>query len=551
MADEAIGNSIAVCAPSGADALTIVQVLDAVDLRARVLGTLEQFGDYLLNGGSSTCAGLMVAEEALVDDTSLVEALERQPIWSDLPVTILTVAGHRASSRRRWELFRSLGNVTLLARPLRREDLQSAARAMARIRARQYQTRTHLIELEAASRFLEQRVAERTKELQAVEATLRQLQKMEAIGQLTGGLAHDFNNLLQVIGSSVEMIKLKVKQGRSTELERYVQNIASAKDRAAALTHRLLAFSRRQILDPKPVDVNRLVLDMLDLVRSTVGPSVNVETRLHPEPVHCLCDPPQLENALLNLCINARDAMPAGGHLVIETSQVVLDADEAKRYGLAPGSYISSAVIDDGEGMASDVAERAFDPFFTTKPMDQGTGLGLSMVYGFARQSQGHTSIETVVGKGTTVRIWLPELEARVSAVEHPVTHEGETLLVVRKRILLVDDEANVRALIAEILQNVGHDVVEASDGVRGLEILQSDAVVDLVISDVGMPRMNGLEMIAKARAKRPELDVIFITGYSQTPVLSEGEPDARLQVMTKPFLMDALLERIETTLTR
>ncbi|WP_438390495.1 response regulator [Caballeronia sp. DA-9] len=543
--------SIAICAPSGADADTIEQVIAAIGLKTHVLSAIDELGTQLSGIESNIVSGLMVAEEALSDGASLASALRLQPVWSDLPVIILTVAGHRASSRNRWALFEGLGNVTLLARPLRREDLESAARGIVCARARQRETRAHLIELEEAARLLERRVEERTAELMAVEATLRQSQKMEAIGQLTGGLAHDFNNLLQVISSSVEAIKFRVRQNKFADLERYAQNISGATDRASALTHRLLAFSRQQTLDPKRIDVNRLVLDIFDLVKSTVGPSVSVEAKLHADPVLTLCDPPQLENALLNLCINARDAMPKGGIISIETDRVDFDEHQAKRYGLPAGAYVTAAVRDNGAGMTSQTVERAFDPFFTTKPMGQGTGLGLSMVYGFARQSQGHAAIESTVGAGTLVRMWLPELKAQGALAEVPTGELGANKPAAPATILLVDDDSDVRVLLAEILQDAGYAVIEASDGVQGLNILRSEVAISMAVSDVGMPRMNGIEMVEQARHHRPELKVLFITGYSQQPVFFQDRRDENSYLLTKPFVMDALIERVATILSQ
>lgn len=287
--------SIAICAPSGIDAETISQTINAIDLKTSILDTLNEFGARLSEDDGSTFAGLFVAEEALIDEMSLADALRQQPVWSDLPVIILTVAGHRASSRKRWMLFESLGNVTLLARPLRREDLESAARGIVRARTRQQETRAHLLELKLSAQELERRVDERTTALTDVKATLRQSQKMEAIGQLTGGLAHDFNNLLQIISSNTELIKLRIRHGDVTNLGRYADNVSGATEKAAALTHRLLAFSRQQTLDPKPVDINRLVLEISDLVKSTIGPSIKFKATLHADPVLTLCDAPQLE----------------------------------------------------------------------------------------------------------------------------------------------------------------------------------------------------------------------------------------------------------------
>ncbi len=401
-------------------------------------------------------------------------------------------------------------------------------------------------ELEELNATLEDQVQQRTGELMAMEEALRQSQKMEAVGQLTGGIAHDFNNLLAGITGSLEMLERRVAQGRVGEIDRYVSAALGAAKRATALTHRLLAFSRRQTLDPKPTDVNRLVASMDELVRRTMGPSISVEVVAAAGLWSTLVDPNQLENALLNLCINARDAMPNGGTLTIETANRWMDERAARSRDLAPGQYISLCVSDSGTGMSRDVVARAFDPFFTTKPIGQGTGLGLSMIYGFTRQSGGQAKIYSEEGKGTMVCLYLPrhlgdEQEVREDAVEAvamPAT-AGETVLV-------VDDEPLVRLLIVEVLEELGYAVIEAGDSASGLKLLQSGARIDLLVSDVGLPGgMNGRQMADAGRVSRPGLKVLFITGYAENAVLSHGHLDHGMQVMTKPFSFDALAARI------
>ena len=383
-------------------------------------------------------------------------------------------------------------------------------------------------------------------ERKEAEEKLRQSQKMEAVGQLTGGLAHDFNNLLTGITGSLELLQTRVTQGRIKDVDRYVTAAQGAAKRAASLTHRLLAFSRRQTLDPRPVNINRLVSGMEELIRRTVGPEIAVEAVASASLWNTLVDPSQLENALLNLCINARDAMPNGGRLTVETGNVWLDERGARDRDLPVGQYVSLCVSDDGFGMASEVVARAFDPFFTTKPIGQGTGLGLSMIYGFVRQSGGQVRIYSEVGKGTAVCLYLPrhlgasdEAEAVADLAGAPRAERGESVLV-------VDDEPTVRMLVAEVLGDLGYVALEAVDGAGGLKVLQSDARVDLLVTDVGLPGgMNGRQLADAARVARPELKVLFITGYAENAVISHGHLEPGMHVLTKPFALEALASRI------
>jgi PAS domain S-box-containing protein len=401
-------------------------------------------------------------------------------------------------------------------------------------------------QLRELNETLESRVVERTAELMAAQDALRQSQKMDAVGQLTGGLAHDFNNLLTGISGSLEMMQSRIAQGRVAEVERYVNAAQGAAKRAAALTHRLLAFSRRQTLAPKATDVKQLVTGMEDLIGRTVGPEVEIQTVNAVGLWPSLIDPSQLENAVLNLCINARDAMPHGGKITIETANRWMDHRAAEQRGLEPGQYISLCVSDTGTGMTPDIIEKAFDPFFTTKPIGMGTGLGLSMIYGFAKQSGGSVGIYSEVGQGTMVCIYLPRHAGEAEAVkieagieEPPRAEAGETVLV-------VDDEPTVRMLVAEVLTDLGYTAIEAADGAAGLKVLNSDLRIDLLITDVGLPGgMNGRQVADAARSLRPELKVLFITGYAENAVLSHGHLDPGMHVLTKPFAMDILASRI------
>ena len=393
---------------------------------------------------------------------------------------------------------------------------------------------------------------EQAQALARAEEQLRQSQKMEAVGQLTGGLAHDFNNLLAGISGSLELMQARVAQGRINDLERYLVAAQGAAKRAAALTHRLLAFSRRQTLDPRPTDVNRLVAGMQELIERTTGPEVAVEPVLGVGLWTTLVDPGQLESALLNLCINARDAMPGGGRITIETANRWLDERAARERDMLPGQYVSLCVSDNGTGMAPEVIARAFDPFFTTKPIGLGTGLGLSMVYGFARQSDGQVRIYSEVGQGTMVCLYLPRHAGEADAPKDvaelssaPRASRGETVLV-------VDDEPTVRMLVTEVLEELGYTAIEAADGAAGLRVLQSDVRIDLLVTDVGLPGgMNGRQMANAARAARPGLRVLFITGYAENAVLSHGHLEPGMHVMTKPFAMEALASRIKELIVR
>ncbi|MBX3578433.1 MAG: PAS domain-containing protein [Rhizobiaceae bacterium] len=413
--------------------------------------------------------------------------------------------------------------------------------------------RAQAAELARLNATLEQQVAERTGELMAAEEALRQSQKMEAVGQLTGGLAHDFNNILAGISGSLEMMQTRLVQGRVGDLDRFINGALGAAKRASGLTQRLLAFSRRQTLDPKPVNVNTLVNGMLDLIVRSVGPHVQVETVGASGLWTTFVDAGQLENALLNLCINARDAMPNGGKVTIETSNRWMDERAARQRGLDPGQYVSLCVSDTGTGMTPDVAARAFDPFFTTKPIGQGTGLGLSMVYGFAGQSGGAARIYSEPGKGAMICIYLPrhgsdaatDAATLVDPVEPPRAEGGETILV-------VDDEPLVRMLIVDQLEELGYVVVEAGDGPSALKILNSQRAIALLITDVGLPGgMNGRQLADAARVARPKLEVLFVTGYAENAVLNHGHLEPGMHVMTKPFQLDTFARRVKDLIAR
>ena len=396
---------------------------------------------------------------------------------------------------------------------------------------------------------LEQRVEERTSQLQVAEEALRQAQKMEAVGQLTGGLAHDFNNILQGITGALDRVQHRIAMGRPGEADRFLKAALESANRAASLTHRLLAFSRRQTLDPRPLDANRMIAGMEELVRRTMGPNIAVEVVGAAGLWTVRADGSQLESALLNLCINARDAMPDGGKLTIETHNKWLDDRAGRERDLPPGQYVSLCVTDTGTGMTPDVIERAFDPFFTTKPLGRGTGLGLSMIYGFVRQSGGQVRVYSEVGKGTTMCLyfprWLGEADADANLPVEPVESGfGETVLV-------VDDDATVRLLIAEVLSENHYRLVEAADGPSALKVLESrNQRVDLMVTDVGLPGgMNGRQLADAARQLRPGLKILFITGYAENAAIGNGHLEPGMAILTKPFAMTAFANKVREIL--
>jgi len=403
-------------------------------------------------------------------------------------------------------------------------------------------------DLQSLNADLEQRVRDRTQELIEAQEALRQAQKMEAVGQLTGGIAHDFNNLLQGITGSLEIVQRRVAQGRVGELDRFITGATTAANRAASLTHRLLAFSRRQPLDPRPVKVNPLVTSLEDLLRRTTGEQIELETVLGAGLWTTLCDPNQLENSLLNLVINARDAMPHGGKLTIETCNAHLDDHfAASQRDVRPGHYVCICVSDTGTGMSADTIAKAFEPFFTTKPIGQGTGLGLSMIYGFARQSEGYARIYSELGQGTTIKLYLPrhygeaeQDEALPGLTQEHVTDAGEIVLV-------VEDDSVVRALIVEVLGELGYRAVEAHDGPAGLDKLRTMERVDLLVTDIGLPGLNGRQVADAGRALRPGLRVLFMTGYAENAALASGFLEPGMSMITKPFAMEALATQIRT----
>jgi signal transduction histidine kinase/CheY-like chemotaxis protein len=391
-------------------------------------------------------------------------------------------------------------------------------------------------------------LVEATERITAMEEQLRQSQKMEAVGQLTGGIAHDFNNLLQGIIGSLDRVQFRIAEGRISDVDRFLKGAIASANRAAALTHRLLAFSRRQPVDPKPVNANDLIGSIEELLRRSMGESVTLKTDLAADLRMVRCDTNQLENALLNLVINARDAMPDGGDVTITTANRALDDKSALKYDLPPGDYVCVQVRDNGVGMPADVKSRAFDPFFTTKPIGQGTGLGLSMIYGFVRQSDGSVRIESEAGQGTMIEICLPQFNGVAApeisdgvATEGFGTDHGEIILV-------VEDEAVVRLLVVETLQDLGYRALEAAEGQAALRILQSNQRVDLLVTDIGLPGLNGRQLADAGRTTRPGLKILFMTGYAENAA-SNNFLTPGMEIISKPFDMDTLAQRVRRML--
>ena len=546
---EAMSERAIILAPLGRDSQIALMMLN----EAGFDGVITRDLGALCNELSLGAGLLVIACEALLgaDLEPLLDLIEQQPAWSDLPIVLLTHHGgpeQNPASR----LGSQLGNVTFLERPFHPVTLISLVTTALRGRRRQYEARDRLIDLSQSElrlqntlETLEQQVEERTAQLRLNEEVLRQSQKMEAVGQLTGGIAHDFNNMLTGIIGSLELLRRRLARGRTEDLDSLIDLGVTSANRAAGLTHRLLAFSRRQSLDSKPVQMNTLVVSMGELLQRSINESIHLEMQLDEQLWVAEADPNQLESALLNLVLNARDAMPDGGKLLVKTSNQHLDTGfTAAHSNLQPGDYIVLSVTDTGYGMPQSTINRAFDPFFTTKPIGQGTGLGLSMIYGFSKQSGGHASIHSEVGKGTTVSLFLPRFsgelvqDTQIDAQHAPYARDGET-------VLIVEDDPAVRVLVSAVLSELGYAFVEAGDADSAVPILNSGQRIDLLISDVGLPGMNGRQLAEIGRQYRPDLKVLFITGYAEHAAVRGGFLDPGMQMITKPFTFDLLTAKV------
>lgn len=544
-----LSERVIILAPLGRDGSLALMMLNEAGYSGMVASNLNMLCDALEHG-----AGLLViAAEALrgVDLEPLLDHLHQQPAWSDLPIVLMT---HHGGSEQNGSSHLSglLGNVTFLERPFHPVTLISLVSAALRGRRRQYEARDRLVDLSESElrlqrtlETLEQQVEERTAQLRSNEEALRQSQKMEAVGQLTGGIAHDFNNMLTGIIGSLELLRRRVSRGKLDDLDSLIDLGVTSANRAAGLTHRLLAFSRRQSLDSKPVDINQLVASMGELLQRSINESIDLDMHLTDGLWTAEADPNQLESALLNLVINARDAMPGGGKLLVDTTNRHLDSVFTAAYGtLKPGDYVELSISDTGCGIPEHLMGRVFDPFFTTKPIGQGTGLGLSMIYGFARQSHGHVTIHSEVGKGTTVSLFLPRFVGELTALEAdnptllPFANAGET-------VLIVEDDPAVRVLVCAVLKELGYGFVEAGDADAALPIIESEQRIDLMISDVGLPGMNGRQLAEIGRQIRPDLKVLFITGYAEHAAVRGGFLDPGMQLITKPFTFDLLTAKV------
>jgi signal transduction histidine kinase len=541
-----------ILAPRGRDAMVAKGILHDAQLQAHICTDLFDLAREIIRGADVA----IITEEATREPNGrpLMDWIASQPPWSDFPFVVLTKHGGGIERNPTAAgLAKTLGNVALLERPFHPTTLVSVVQSSLRSRRRQYECKRLNDELEI-------RVNERTAELAAVnrqllrqieerervETTLRQMQRLEAVGQLTSGVAHDFNNLLTVVLGNIGFLERDFAahgiDGKSTQRLSYMR---SAAERGAKLTDQLLSFSRRQRLEPRSLDLNETVASMRDLLQSTMGGSIQIETSFNDELWPAMADPTQVELAILNLAINARDAMDVGGTLTVSTDNVTLGQP---RYPEEPpsGDYVSVCVSDTGTGMSEAVRRKVFEPFFTTKEPGKGSGLGLSQVLGFAQQSSGGISLESLVGEGTRVHIYLPRSAAQA---ERPATTRAGTnapALANGSKVLLVDDDSAVREVTAAMLRDLGYFVLEAGSGGGAFDLLEREQMIDLIVMDFAMPGMNGAEVARKARIDRPTIPILFITGFADRAAISDI--DGAL-VIGKPFSRDDLADKVTQVL--
>ncbi len=408
-------------------------------------------------------------------------------------------------------------------------------------------------ELARMNAGLDDLVAERTAQLeqqieerQIAEARLHQAEKLDAIGHLTGGIAHDFNNMLAIITGSLDLAKRRMGMEGDARIVSHIDNAADAADRAAALTHRLLAYARKQPLDPRRLDVNVLVGSVNALLERTLGEQVEIVMQLDPELWPCIADQTQLETAIINLAVNARDAMPDGGRLFIETANVTLDSAYASQQDdLAPGDYVRIAISDTGIGMSPEVQARALDPFFTTKDVGKGTGLGLSQVYGFLKQSGGHLNLYSEQGKGSTVKLYVPRAASGEGVDPSDAGTQMRFSPPQNLTVLVVEDDHGVRAMARASLQELGFVVHDVDNPIEALQLIENGLMVDLLFTDVVMPGMNGRQLADRLRAMRPDLKVLYTTGYTRNAILHNGVIDNDVVLLVKPYSVDDLARKI------
>jgi signal transduction histidine kinase len=476
-----------------------------------------------------------------LDGFGLLAALRDHDELHDVPVIFLSA---RAGEEAKVEGLQQ-GADDYLVKPFSARELLarvSANVALSGIRLERAKL------LENLNVTLEQRVAEEVRERIKAEEQLRQAQKMEAIGQLTGGIAHDFNNMLAVVMGGLNLIQRRLASGE-TDVQRFIDAAVDSARRAANLTQRLLAFSRQQPLAPEPVNPNKMVSAMTELLARTIGEDISVQSVLGAGLWQIKADHGQLESAILNLCVNARDAMPEGGRLTIETSNAYVDDIVSREYTIPPGQYVLIAVGDNGAGMSSDVVSRAFDPFFTTKDIGKGTGLGLSQVYGFVRQSGGHVKIYSEIGAGTTVKIYLPRHygdsslpDARPAPAAADRGAKGEVVLV-------VEDDERVRAISVAALGDLGYTAIGASSPGEALQLLANGLSISLLFTDVIMPLMSGRELAERLRQREPDLKVLYTTGYARNAILHNGVLEPGTSLLTKPFSVEELAAKVRQAL--
>jgi signal transduction histidine kinase len=540
-----------ILAPRGRDALVARDILNDARISTVVCRDLEDLLLQLRRGADLA----IVTEETLRDDTrALAGWVGAQPPWSDFPFIVLTKHGGGVERNpEAAKLHATLGNVGFLERPFHPTTLVSLVQTTLRGRRRQYECRrlneeleirvqNRTAELAAANRQLVAQIEERER----VESTLRQMQRLEAVGQLTSGVAHDFNNLLTVVLGNIGFIERALDKagidGKTTQRLTYMR---AAAERGAKLTDQLLSFSRRQRLEPKVLDLNGTIAGMRDLLQSTIGGSVSIETELSEDLWPALVDPTQLDIAVLNLAINARDAMEIGGTLKVSTANVRLGPPRAAEEPAA-GDYVAICVSDTGAGMSPEVRTKVFEPFFTTKEIGKGSGLGLSQVLGFAKQSGGGVRIESQPGRGTAVHIFLPRANAAPQA-QPEAADEGATVSRPGAVILLVDDDTAVRDVTAAMLRELGHTVEEADSGERALRLLDARRHIDLAVIDFAMPAMSGAELARHVRSRMPALPVLFVTGFAERDALTGI---SERYVVSKPFINGDLAEKVKLALT-
>ena len=545
-----------IVAPAGRDAEVIRQLLRSAGLEA----VIDPSGDLLLEAlPSGMAAGSVVTDDALVriNQGRLAAAIAEQPPWSDFPFVLLV---RRSAAREGSKSIEAVVNATVLERPLHPASLISAARAAVRARQRQRLAAEYLAERERAEKqlrdlaeTLEQKVTERTRDLAAAndrltaeiaereraEARLVQAQKMEAIGQLTGGIAHDFNNLLTVVVGSLD---LALRRCEDEAVLRLVKNALLAAERGATLTAQLLTFSRRQRLSPVPIDINKVVAGMREMMARTIGPQIRIETDLEADVWHALADQTQLEMMVLNLAINSRDAMPRGGRIVIRTRNVPR-VPQSLGSELETGEYVCISVHDDGPGMPPEVLAHAFEPFFTTKAQGKGTGLGLAQLYGFAKQSGGVAKIESEPGEGTAVAIYLPRTRQKIS---HDASNPHDGHRGRHAKILVVDDDHDVRTVTSDTIHELGYMAVTVASAEEAIAKLRAERF-DLLITDVAMPGTDGVELARQARAIDERLPILFSSGYADVQTFGEELSDET--VLRKPFRIADIASRIQKVL--